>query len=78
MRMPGFTAEASLYQSSEGYKAAQALTQSGGAGEDVRLAGIFDIILDPCSYCFRSCAGKLKLPTSGRDCLDACRFAGLC
>ena len=78
MTMPGFTAEASLYQTNERYLATMALTQSSNAGEDVRLAGIFDILLDPCSYCFHNCARQVKSPSGGRDCLDACRFAGLC
>lgn len=78
MGMPGFTAEASLYRSSERYSAAIASERSSDAGEAVQAAGIFDIILDPCSYCFNNCARQLKSPSSGRDCLNACHFAGLC
>jgi hypothetical protein len=78
MGMPGFTAEASLYRSSERYSAAIARERSSDAGEAVQAAGIFDIILDPCSYCFSNCARQLKSPSSGRDCLNACHFAGLC
>lgn len=77
MSMPGFTAEASLYQTSERYFEA-ARTQSGDAGEAVQAAGIFDILLDPCTYCFRNCARQQNTPSGGRDCLNACHFAGLC
>ena len=77
MNMPGFTAEASLYQTSERYLAA-ARTQSGDAGEAVQTAGIFDILFDPCTYCFRNCARQQNTPSGGRDCLNACHFAGLC
>lgn len=78
MSMPGFTAEASLYQSSERHLATMARTQNSDAGEAVQAAGIFDIILDPCSYCFRNCARQQNTPSGGRDCLNACHFAGLC
>ena len=78
MRMPGFTAEASLYQASERYITTAARTQSSDAGEAVQAAGIFDILFDPCSYCFRNCARQQNTPSGGRDCLMACNFAGLC
>jgi hypothetical protein len=78
MRMPGFTAEASLYQTSERYVAATARAQNSDASEAVQAAGIFDIIFDPCSYCFNNCARQQRGPSGGRDCLMACNFAGLC
>jgi|GEM_PF-6965402 len=75
MSLPGFTAEISLSQTSERYLVA---AKSSDAGAPIQAAGIFDIILDPCSYCFRNCTRQTKTPSGGRDCLMACNFAGLC
>lgn len=75
MSMPGFTAETSLAETRERYAAA--MTRND-ASAPVQTAGIFDIILDPCSYCFRNCTRQTKTPSGGRDCLMACNFAGLC
>lgn len=77
MNMPGFTAEASLYQTSERYAVNGDWTRDNVSAA-LQPAGIFDILLDPCSYCFRTCANQNRTLSGGRDCLDACRFSGLC
>ncbi len=74
MGMPGFTAETSLSQTSEQYLAATRQDTSA----PVQTAGIFDIILNPCNYCFSNCVRQTRTPSGGRDCLMACNFAGLC
>ena len=78
MTMPGYTAEASLYQTSERYPRAMASGRSSDVGPTIQPAGIFDILFDPCSYGFQNCARQQRTPQGGRDCLNACHFAGLC
>lgn len=75
MGMPGFTAETSLSQNSAQYLAA---TSRQDASAPLQTAGIFDILLNPCNYCFTNCTRQTKTPSGGRDCLMACNFAGLC
>lgn len=75
MSLPGFTAESSLSQTSERYLAA---TRRNDASAAVQTAGFFDILFDPCTYCFNNCTRQTKTPSGGRDCLMACNFAGLC
>lgn len=78
MRMPGFTAETSLEATQGRYATASVGVQSLKNEGGVQPQSIFDIILNPCNYCFQNCARNLRGLSSGRDCLDACRFAGLC
>lgn len=75
MSLPGFTAESSLSQTGERYLAA---TSRNDPNARVQTAGIFDILFDPCTYCFNNCVRGTKTPSGGRDCLMACNFAGLC